>query len=188
MKNYVRSFVLAGSLFAIAFSAAAQEIVHALTGTVSGIDPVNKTITVFQDGSKIAFKVMTAGRTRISFKKEIEDSSIPANKFQKRGSFVVVFYYGMDQNRTAVALKDLGQGPFSSTKGKVADWDKHTHTLVISGPDGIKQSFNVEPATVAETYAGAVHGSEFHAENGDHVRVVSAMKNGNPIALFVTTM
>lgn len=188
MKKNVRNFVLAGSLVAIAFSAAAQEIVHALTGTVSGIDAVNKTINVFQDGSKLTFKVMTAGKTRVSFKKEIADSSIPANKFQKQGSYVIVFYYGMDQNRTAVALKDLGQGPFSSTKGKVAGWDKHTHTLVVSGTDGIKHSFNVEPATVAETYAGAVDGSEFHAESGDHVRVVGAMRNGKPTALFVTTM
>ncbi len=188
MKNYMRMFVLAGTLLAIAFSAAAQENVHALTGTISGIDPANKTINVFQDGSKITFKVMTAGRTRISFRKEIADSSIPANKFQKQGSYVVVFYYGVDQNRTAVALKDLGQGPFSSTKGKVAGWDKHSHTLVVSGADGIKHSFNVENSTVAETYAGAVDGSEFHAENGDHVRVVSDMKSGNPTALFVTTM
>lgn len=188
MKNYVRIFVLAGSLFAIAFSAAAQEIVHALTGTVSDIDPVNKTVSVFQDGSKITFKVMTAGKTRISFGKEIADSSIPASKFQKQGSYVVVFYYGMDQSRTAVAMKDLGQGPFSSTRGKVSGWDKHAHTLVLTSPDGVKHSFKVEPATVTETYDGAVDGSELHAKSGDHVRVVSTMKNGSPTALFVNTM
>lgn len=188
MKNYVRSFVLVGSLLAIAFSAAAQENVHALIGTVSAINPVNKTITVFQDGSKITFNVMAAGKPRISFKKEIADSSIPANKFQKQGAYEVVFYYGTDQNRTAVALKDLGKGPFSSTGGKVSGWDKHTHRFVVSGPDGIKHSFSVEPATVIETYEGAVDGSEFHAESGDQVRVISTMRNGSPTALFVTTM
>lgn len=188
MKNYIRIFALMGTLFAITFPAVAQENVHALTGTVSGIDPAHRTITVFQDGTRIAFNVMTSAKTRISFSKGIADASIPANKFQKQGSYVVVFYYGMDQDRTAVALKALGQGPFSSTRGEVSGWDGRTHSLAVTGSDGMTHSFEVESGTVAETDAGAVDGSHFHAESGEHVRVVSAMKNGSPTALFVNTM
>jgi hypothetical protein len=187
MKNYVRILVLVGSLFAITLPTAAQEIVHALIGTVSGIDPSNKTITVFQNGTRSTFRAMTSSKTQISFSKRFAEASIPATLFQKQGSCVVVFYYGMDQNRTAVALKDLGQGPFSSTIGKVSGWDGHTHTLFVTGPDG-KHSFKEDSDTVAETYAGAVGGADFHAESGEYVRVVSAMKNGSPTALFVTTM
>ncbi len=189
MKNSLRICVLVGSLLAITFPAIAQEIVHALTGTVSGIDPANKTITVFQDGgSASTFKVMTSAKTRISFDKEVSEASTPANQFKKQGSYAILFYYGMDQNRTAVALKGLGQGPFSSTRGKVTDWDGNTHSLVVTSQDGAKHSFKVGSDTVAETYSGAVDGSDLRVERGDRVRIVSSPKNGNQTALFVRLM
>jgi hypothetical protein len=88
---------------------------------------------------------MASPKTRIAFDKEVSEGSVPAQRFNKRGSYVVLFYYGMDQNRTAVALKSLGQGPFSSNKGEVADWDRHSRTLVLTGEDGAKHSFRVRP-------------------------------------------
>jgi hypothetical protein len=189
MKRNLPIYVSVGILLAIAIPAMAQEMVHAITGTVSAVDPAHKTITVFQDGgSRSTFNVMTPGKTRISFDKEVAHETTPANEFQKQGSYVILFYYGMDPNRTAVALKGLGQGPFSSTTGEVKSWDGHHNTLVVTGKDGKAHSFKVQPATVAETYAGAVDGSEFRAEKGDHVRVVSTAKNGSPTALFIRTM
>ena len=188
-KSYQRIGVFACALLVLACPAVGQEIVHALTGTVSNIDPANKTITLFQDtGSKSTFNVMSSPTTRISFDKRIEENSTTAKDFQKQGSYAILFYYGMDPNRTAVAVKGLGQGPFSSTKGEVTTWNDHNKTLVVTGNDGKKHSFKVETQTVAETYAGAVNGSDFHPEKGDHVRVVSAVRNGGPIALFIRAM
>ena len=45
--------LFAASLFCLSLPSAAQEIIHALTGTVSGIDAVTKTITVLQDNGCI---------------------------------------------------------------------------------------------------------------------------------------
>ena len=87
-----------------------------------------------------------------------------------------------------MAVKGLGEGPFSSTKGQVTDWDGHSHTLVVTGQDGVKHSFKVSEDTVAETYSGAVDGSDFRVEKGDRVRVVSSGKGGNRTALFVRLM
>jgi hypothetical protein len=190
MKRKVPIHLSVGMLLAIAIPAIAQEMVHATTGTVSAVDPAHKTITLFQDGgSKSTFNVKTPGKTRISFDKEVEDKTTPANEFRKQGSYVILFYYGMDPNRTAVALKDLGQGPFSSTTGEVKSWDGHRNTLVVTGKDEKTHSFKVQPATVAETYAGAVDGSDFRVEKGDHVRIVSnSVKNGSPTALFIRMM
>jgi len=189
MKNRNWVCVLVVSLFAFVRPATAQEIVHALTGTVSTIDPSNKTITVFQDsGSASTFKVMTSAKTRISFDEEVSKASTPAKEFEKQGSYAILFYYGMDQNRTAVAVKGLGEGPFSSTKGQVTDWDGHSHTLVVTSQDGAKHTFKVGEETVAETYSGAVDGSDFRVEKGDRVRVVSSGKGGNRTALFVRLM
>ena len=118
LKTFLRISILAGFLIMLEHPAAAQEIVHALTGTVSAIDPSQKTITVFQDGSsKTTFRVMSSSKARISFNKTIRDESASAEQFKKNGAYVILFYFGMDQNRTAVALKNLGQGPFFSTKG-----------------------------------------------------------------------
>lgn len=185
-KKFMSVGLLAGAFLALGHPAIAQEMVHALTGTVSAIDHSRNTITLFQDnGSKSTFNVKSSAKTRVSFDKRIEEQSTAADQFQKQGSYVILFYYGMNANRTAVAVESLGQGPFSSTKGKVADWNDHNNTLVVTDQDGKKHPFKVQTQTVAETYAGAVNGSDFHVDKGDRVRVVSAIRNGTPVALFV---
>ena len=177
--------VLAGSLFAVAHPAVSQQIVHALTGTVSSIDSASKTITLFQDnGSSETYGVMSA-KTRLAFDKRVEADSTEAKTFEKNGSYVILFYFGTDQNRTAVAVKSLGQGPFSSTSGEVTSWNGHQNTISIKGDDGKVQSFKVDDQTVAETYTGVINGSKFGADKGDHVRTVSTLKEGQPLVLFI---
>lgn len=188
LKAFLRISVLAGFLITLEHSVMAQEIVHALTGTVSAIDPADKTITVLQDGGSTGtFKVSSSSKTRISFDKDVQEQSTSAPQFQKKGAYVILFYFGMDQNRTAVALKNMGQGPFSSTTGTVKSWDGHKGQLIVSAKDGKAHSYTVTNASVAETYSGAVNGSDFRAEKGDHVRVVSSTINGTPTALFIST-
>lgn len=185
-RAFLRISVLAGIFVTFEHPAAAQEIVHALTGTVSSIDVSQKSITVFQDGgAKNTFKVMSSPKTRIAFDKRLENEATSAQQFQKQGAYVILFYFGMDQNRTAVAVKNLGQGPFSSVTGNVTSWDGHNHKLVVAGKDGKPHSFTVNDQSVVETYRGAVNGSDFDADKGDHIRVVSSMKNGTPTALFL---
>ena len=187
LRTSMRIGVLAGILSTLGNPAVSQQIVHALTGTVSAIDPSHKSITVFRDGgSKSTFKVMSSSKTHISFDKTIEDEATSAQQFQKQGAYVVLFYFGIDENRTAVALKNLGQGPFSSARGTVISWDGHNRKLVVAGKDGKTHSFTVDGQSVAETYSGAVNGSDFHPGSGDHVRVVSSIKNGTPTALFIS--
>ena len=177
--------VLAGSLLAVARPVSSQQIVHALTGTVSSIDSASKTITLFQDnGSKETYDVMSS-KTRLAFDKRIAADSTEAKTFEKSGAYVILFYFGTDQNRTAVAVKSLGQGPFSSTAGEVTDWNGHQNMISVRGDDGKVQSFKLDDQTVAETYTGVVNGSKFDADKGDHVRIVSTLRDGQPIVLFI---
>jgi hypothetical protein len=162
-----------------------QQIVHALTGTVSAIDTAHKSITIVHGGTPSTFKIVSSPDTRISFDKSIAHEATAAKKFQKQGAYVILFYYGMDENRTAVALKPLGPGPFSSITGEVRGWDGHHNTLVLAGQDGKKQSFTIGPETVAETYAGVRDGSDIRIQKGDHVRVLTTTKDGKPTVLFV---
>ena len=101
--------VFTGCLGLLTVSASAQEVVHALTGTVSSIDDLSKTIVVFQDnGSEGEFKDMTTAKTRVVIDKKIALDTTAAEANKKKGAYVIVFYYGDNDGRTAVALKNLG--------------------------------------------------------------------------------
>jgi hypothetical protein len=176
--------VFVGLLF-LSHEVRAQEIVHALCGTVNSIN-ADKTITLFQDnGSRANFKVMSSSGTRIAFDKKIAHEVTAARDFQKRGAYVILFYFGGEENRTFVALKNLGAGPFSATTGEVTKWNGHDHTISVTDKDGNERSFKIDAQTIAETYLGAVDGSKVDMDKGERVRVVSSVKNGTPTALFV---
>src|SRR5512146_186129 len=134
MKTLLCASLLVSSLMVLPVPLRAQEIVHALCGTVSTINPANKTITVFQDtGSAATFSIGPSSSTRIAFDKRVADEVTPAKEYQKQGAYVILFYYGVQENRTAVAVKSLGAGPFSSTTGAVTEWNRHTQTISVRG-------------------------------------------------------
>jgi hypothetical protein len=188
--------MLRRTLFSVAFvlclacvcrAALAQEVVHALTGTVSAIDPANKTITVFLDGGRQdIFKDMTNTKVSLSVDKKVLADTTTPDEFKKQGAYVVVFYYGNADARSAVALRSLGTGPFTATVGKVDRYENHDHSITVTDSSGATQTFKINADTVAEGTVGAVNGLKFSAEKGDRVRVVGTSKNGNPIALFVS--
>jgi len=172
--------VFAGSLGSIA--APAQQVVHALTGTVSQVDDLSKTIVLFQDnGSEGQFKDMTNGKAHITFDKKITLDTTSAESSKKKGAYVIVFYYGDNDDRAAVALKNLGAGPFTSTEGAVVKFESKAHSISIKDSAGAVQTFKITDQTVAEGYMGAVDGYKFQPQKGDQVRVVATADT----ALFV---
>jgi hypothetical protein len=167
----------------------AQEVVHALTGTVSSIDPLSKTITIFLDGgSQSVFKDMTNSRIPLSVDKKLLADATNVDEFKKKGAYVVVFYFGGADTRTAVALRSLGTGPFTATEGTVERFESHEHAISVENKSGAVQTFKINAGTVAEGGYGAVDGLKFQAQKDDHVRIVGTSQNGSPIALFVSDM
>jgi hypothetical protein len=186
MKQFLPVCALAALVRVPAPQLAAQEIVHALCGTVSSIDATGKTITLFQDtGSPATFNVMSSSNTRIAFDKKVADEVTEAKKFQKQGAYVILFYFGTDGNRTAVALKNLGSGPFSSTTGEVTEWNGRSNQLSLRDKSGAVHSFKIDDQTVGETYMGVVNGSKFDVDKGEKVRLVSSTKDGTSTVLFI---
>ena len=164
----------------------AQSVVHALTGTVSAIDPSDKSITVFLDsGSEGTFKDMISAKSPISFDKRILADATSVDSFKKKGAYVIVFYYGGRETRTAVALRSLGSGPFTAADGTVAQFDSREHSISVEDKTGAVQSFKITAETVAESTYGAIDGLKFQIQKGDHVRVVGTTGNGSPTALFI---
>ena len=112
MKKFLSISMFVGSILFLPFQLRAQEIVHALCGTVSSINTANNTITLFKDtGSPATFFVKSSSSTRIAFDKKVADEVTAAKEFQKQGAYVILFYYGIQENLTAVAVKNLGAGP-----------------------------------------------------------------------------
>lgn len=184
-KTVLRGFILSGCLGALSVAATAQQVVHALTGTVRSIDDLSKTIILFQDnGTQGQFKDMTNSKTRIAIDKKIVLDTMPADNFKKQGAYVIVFYYGDNDDRTAVALKNLGAGPFVAADGTVVKYEGK-HSISIKDDTGAVQTFKITDQTVAEGYMGAIEGYKFQADKGDHVRVVGSNENGTLTALFM---
>ena len=183
------AFVFAGCLVSVPASSPAQEVVHALTGTVSAINSAAKTITVFQDnGFRGVYNVLSDPKTRISFDRKIEAETTAADAFKNKGAYVIVFYFGDSQQPTVAALKGLGAGPFTSTVGTVEKFESHDHSISIADKSGAVHKFRIDSATVAETDMGAEEGLKFRAQTGDRVRVVSSGTGGNSTVLFLRDM
>jgi hypothetical protein len=180
------TFVVTGCVVSLPISSPAQEIIHALTGTVSSINNLTKTITVFQDnGSQDVFQELTSHKTSVAFDKKIAEESTAADTFNSQGAYVIVFYFQHGDDRTAVALKSLGSGPFNSTEGTVTGVDTHAHSFTVQDKSGAALTFKMGEKAVAEVDTGVIDGPKFRAQKGDHVRVVSTNVDGSPTALFV---
>lgn len=168
---------------------ASQQVIHALTGTISTINASEKTITVFQDtGARAVFDEMVNHKTAIAFDKKIAAETTAATAFDKQGAYAIVFYYGDGDNQTVVAVKNLGAGPFSSITGAVTKVDARAHSISVRDETGAEHTYRIDADSVAEGYAGAIPGLKFQAQTGDHVRVVSSSEGGEQVALFLRQM
>ncbi|MGA7109792.1 MAG: hypothetical protein WBV28_14405 [Terracidiphilus sp.] len=188
-RRLLFAFAFAVCLGSSCCAAGAQQVVHALTGTVSAIDPADKTITVFLDGgSQDVFKDLTNSKVPGSLDKRILADSTAVDAFKKKGAYVIVFYFGGRDTRTAVALRSLGPGPFTAVDGTVAKFESHDHSISVEDKSGTVQTFKISGDTVAEGNLGAVDGLKFQVQKGDHMRIVAANENGNATALFLSQM
>ena len=115
---FVKIPAFAGLILSLPIALSAQQVVHALTGTVSSINKAGETVAILQDvGGDSVFQNPANPKTRVVLDKKIGPGTISADAFKDNGAYVIVFYYGGTDNRTVVAFKNLGSGPFSSSVG-----------------------------------------------------------------------
>jgi hypothetical protein len=185
-RALLKIVVFAGCISLVSLAATAQEVVHAMTGIVNNIDSAAKTITVFaDDGSVGTFHDMAGSVNSIAFDKNLRTDATAADEFKKQGARVIVFYYGIGDGRTVVALKSLGEGPFSKNSGTVVKFDKKDHSLSIKDSSGAIELFKITTGTVADTDAGAAEGLKFDPHKGEPVRVIATQNDGSLTALFI---
>jgi hypothetical protein len=177
LNGMLKTFIFVACLELSSIAGTAQEVVHALTGTVSSIDTSAKTIMVYTDNR-------SAGLFQ---DKTTSASSATGNRLVMKGKYSIIFYIGGDV-RAAVRVLSLGSGPFVKDSGTIIILDDKEHSLTIKGDSGAIKSINLTPDTVAETEYGAVQGSKYRPHKGDQVRITSHTVNGSATALFINTL
>jgi hypothetical protein len=186
LKRFLTLSIIVGCFLLVSFVATAQEVVHAMIGTVVSIDPAAKTITVkTDDGSPGLFKDLINSKTRIEFDKNIRKDATAAEEFKKSGAHVIVYYFGLGRERTAVALRRLGSGPFTKTVGTVVKFEEKEHSISIREDSGGVKSFKINSDTIAETDTGAIEGLKLRPNEGDLIRVTATSENGNATAVLI---
>lgn len=164
----------------------AQEVVHALTGTVNSIDSASKTFSVTtDDGSVSVFDQMTGSHKSSEVEKALRNGAVAAGAFNQSGAHVILYYTGWGDPRTAVAFLPIGAGPFTVASGTVVKFDKGDHTLTIKEPSGTVGTFKLAQDTVAETGTGAMESFKFDLAKGQQVRVTSTQVNGIEKPVFI---
>ncbi len=189
LNGKLKAFLFVVPLLLATAAASGQEVVHALTGTVASVDATAKTISIFTDNrSPGLFKDMTNAKTSFASDKTLRPLATPPDEFKKQGTYGIVFYFGGSDTRTAVALRSLGQGPFSRTEGTVVKFEDKEHSFSVVDDSGAVKSFKIAADTVAETEFGAVAGYKLQPHKGDKVVVTAKAVDGTDIALFVNTV
>jgi hypothetical protein len=164
----------------------AQEIIHALTGTVRSIGAADKSLVLFQDGGhEKMFKGSTDAKARATLHKKLGNEAISVDELKTEGAYVIVFYCGGGDEPTAVAVKDLGKGPFTAISGTVTKFDSHARSVTVQDETGTAQSFKISGDTVVEGSMGVVEGLKFSPEKGEKLRVVATKAADGGTALFL---
>jgi len=175
--------VAALCLFAALPAAHGQQAAHALSGTITDILPNLKMISVAaDDGTTATFQWVKVAGEKVDFDKNLSADTTPVNSSAVKGDHVIVFYSGVGDPRTALALRDLGKGPLEVTSGVVLKLDKHEHQLTIKDLSGKEVSFTLDPKTIADTATGASENFHFDINKGTFVQVTAAGADGAPSA------
>ena len=167
-------------------SAGAQMVVHAVSGMVKAVNPDSKTMDVTVDnGTTSQFKLPSKAKVTLDFDKALQSDSVSASEFQHLGNYVVVYYYGYDNDRTAVAVKDLGAGPFQKIEGTVVSFDKHDRTMTVKDDAGKSEVIVMNDHMVLDSGVSVTSGRGYEPHKGYHVVVTYASAGDKNTAVFV---
>jgi hypothetical protein len=168
-------------------TASAQEVIHAVSGKVASVSAAGKSVSLkLDDGSIRTFKVTSGAHAASSLEKTVGANAIPASGFDKPSGAVILFYYGVGDQCTAVAYKDAGAAPSSRMSGVVSQFERKQHLLTLVGAASQKEQIALPEQTVVETPEGVIDGLQFRPSKGDHLEVIWLQANGQPTALFIS--
>jgi hypothetical protein len=185
MKLLSRAVLFAACFFLAATIAKAQQMVHAVSGTVTTIHPkIQMTDIQTDDDSPGSFEWTKPG-VSMSFDKNVSGDTVAPDKFTDLHTHVIVYYYGVGDVRTVVALRDVGSGPFVKSTGRVVKLDRRAHELTIQNSKGGEETFSIDAKTVADTETGVATNFKFDYNKNVQVHVLATQSNGSQTAILI---
>jgi hypothetical protein len=164
-----------------------QEIVHAMAGTLTRIDPAGGSLTLkLPDQSTETFELKTVLSAQISFDKTLREESVTPSELPHGDTNAIVYYFGLSP-LIAVAVKDLGKGAATIT-GTVARADKAKRSIETKTAKGGENTCYLTKDTTVETSSGAVDGTRYSPQSGERVSMICTEKGGREEAEFVQSL
>ena len=165
-------------------SVQAQDVIHAVAGSVTRLDNAGKTIAIkTADGSEEVFRysehTVVRGSQAVSHIAKM--GAVESYFAGKEGTRVVVRYIGEGADKTATLVDDFGKTTLKAGRGTVTHVDRAAHTVAIKTDDGAEATYSFGSDAVVETDHGVVRGTRYVAKEGDKVVVHYTEKAGSRV-------
>jgi hypothetical protein len=158
-------------------SFAAEDVVHALEGTVQKVDAATKTVVVkAADGTVHTFHYL--GDVTVH---GVKDASRGTVDGVKEGSQVAVHYTVTGSKETAHEFDNVGEDGLKETEGTVTHVDRGAKTIAVKTADGSEQTFHFTDRAAKDTGEDIGKGTE----KSTKVTVYYTEKAGVKTAHFV---
>jgi hypothetical protein len=173
------SLGLAALLLFFVAGVSAQDVVHALVGTIEKLDSVGKTIGVkTADGT--VHTVHFVGRTTVHGAEGVATGSKDAFHGLTKGSEVVVHYTTKGTEDTAEEVDHVGKEGLKVSEGTISHIDRGAKTIAIKSADGTEETFRLTGHAAKDAGTDIAEGTEKTA----HVTVYYTEDAGHKVAHF----
>ncbi|HEY5056488.1 MAG TPA: hypothetical protein VII58_10020 [Acidobacteriaceae bacterium] len=187
-QTLIRFALAAVFLPAVALPVCAQQMVHAVSGTIVSVIPNFKMIEVStSDGADSHFQWIRSDKDKIEFDKNVSADSTAVNASAVKGTHIIVYYIGDGDPRVAVALRDLGASEVQDVTGTIVKLDRKEHVLVVKNIDGAELTFHLDAKTVGDTPNGVLENFKFDFNKGTYIRVTYTQVDGVSTAWLIAS-
>ncbi len=178
----IKIIVLAGALVAAtSLPLVAQDVAHAVDGTVKKVDAGSKTLVVeTKDGTEHSFRYTSD--VTVDGAKDTEKGTLDAAHGVTEGSKVAVHYTVDGGKETAHEIDRIGDDGMKATEGTVSKLDKGAKTISVKTADGTVDTFQLTGRAAKDTGKDVVAGTDKSAK----VTVYYTEEAGKKTAHFIS--
>jgi hypothetical protein len=177
----IKTLALVSALsLAASLSLAAQDVVHAVDGTVKKVDAGTKTVVIeTKDGTEHTFHY--AADVTVDGAKDTKTGAVDAAHGVEVGSKVAVHYTVVGGKDTVHEIDKIGDDGMKATDGTVTHIDRGAKTIAVKTADGTVDTFKLTDTAAKDTGKGIAKGTDKTAK----VTVYYTEKAGVKTAHFV---
>jgi hypothetical protein len=171
------------SALAVSLTCAAQDVVHAVEGTVKKVDSGTKVVVIkTEDGTERTFHY-TKDAT-VDGAKDTKKATVDGLGDLKEGSKVAVHYTVVGGKDTTREIDNIGDDGLKASEGTVSHVDRGAKTIAVKTADGTEETFHLTDRAAKDTGKDVAAGTEKSAK----VTVYYTEKAGVKTAHFVKTI